>query len=85
MATDHHRGQAWTNRHATGLLTNEEDSILAPFFGSNVPGPKKARTNDHPCALYSNQVHQCLDKNSNRFEFCTPVFAKFEMCLREAE
>mmetsp|Transcript_63329 Transcript_63329/g.73697 ORF Transcript_63329/g.73697 Transcript_63329/m.73697 type:complete len:88 (+) Transcript_63329:49-312(+) len=71
------------SKKSADVLYNPEDSFLAPFFGSNTPGPKTVVTNEHMCAAFSQAVNRCLDDNNNKFEFCQPVVARFELCLRE--
>lgn len=68
------------------VLETSEDSFLSPFFGANIPGPKRVKLEGiHPCVDLSRTVHACLDDKSNRADYCTPSISKLELCLRETK
>lgn len=62
----------------------EEDSWLAPFFGSNVAPPRREKHGQHLCAAQSREVHECLDRHQNAVNRCFEFTSKLELCLRDA-
>jgi hypothetical protein len=80
-----HVGPTLAKSHQKVFETSE-DSYLAPFFGSNVPGPRReVVVGTHPCADLSRTVHACLDEKNNHADFCTPTISRLELCLRETQ
>lgn len=61
-----------------------ERNWLASFFGANAPEPfMSPGPRVHPCKLFSNEVHRCLERNSNDFLLCQTRVANFQQCLKE--
>ncbi|KEG10962.1 hypothetical protein DQ04_03111070 [Trypanosoma grayi] len=58
-------------------------SWLTPFFGANEPEAQLASSTAHPCRLFSQQVHECLERHGNNVDFCQSKLALFESCLNE--
>ncbi len=69
---------SFASRH----LPKQDDSWLSMFFGTRSlqKNPKGAL---HPCKIVNRELHQCLDKNEDRYDFCRSKTNMFEACLRE--
>ncbi|CBZ29654.1 conserved hypothetical protein [Leishmania mexicana MHOM/GT/2001/U1103] len=69
---------------AKDVFKHYRRSWLTPFFGSNEPEPTfRQERAQHPCQIFSREVHRCLEEHSNSFGFCQTRVAAFQQCLRE--
>ncbi|AYU81822.1 hypothetical protein, conserved [Leishmania donovani] len=69
---------------AKDVFKDYRRSWLTPFFGSNEPEPTfQQEGTQHPCQIFSREVHRCLEDHHNSFAFCQTRVAAFQQCLRE--
>ncbi|GET91601.1 hypothetical protein, conserved [Leishmania tarentolae] len=70
--------------YAKDVFKQYRRTWLTPFFGSNEPEPTfRLEGAQHPCQMFSREVHRCLEEHSNAFAFCQTRVAAFQQCLRE--